>query len=228
MLSFKTVNPIIKADNLTKKISIDQTELVILRNINLAIHKAESVAIVGSSGAGKTTLLGLLAGLDEPSSGSVLLGGVDIYKLNEEERTKVRGTNISFVFQNFYLLDNLTALENIMLPLELHKHKNAKETALKLINEVGLEQRANHYPSQLSGGEQQRVALARAFAVRPAILFADEPTGSLDQATGDFIIDQLFAMNKNQYTTLVIITHEENIARRCDRVIHMDRGEIDK
>ncbi len=226
MESFTTVNPIIKASNLSKEVSINGSKLLILRQISLEIQRGESVAIMGPSGAGKTTLLGLLAGLDTPTSGSVNLGGVDIFKLDEDRRTKIRALNIGFIFQNFYLLDNLTALENVMLPLELHYQKDSAQKALELLDAVGLADRAKHQPKQLSGGEQQRVAIARAFVTKPAVLFADEPTGNLDQATGDIIVEQLFRMNKNFATTLVIITHEPTLAQRCDRIIHLNKGGI--
>lgn len=220
------VDPIIQASNITKSVSVNGKALTILHSVSLEINLGESVAIMGPSGAGKTTLLGLLAGLDQPSSGSIKLGAVDIFKLNEEQVTAVRGKNISFIFQNFYLLDNLTALENVMLPLELHYLPEPKQTAIKYLTEVGLADRMQHYPRQLSGGEQQRVAIARAFVTRPVVIFADEPTGNLDQVTGDLVADQLFSMNKNLNTTLVIITHEESLADRCDRIIHLNKGGI--
>lgn len=223
---FTAVNPIIKAANLSKQISLKGNQLTILHEVSLEVNKSETVAIVGPSGAGKTTLLGLLAGLDTPTSGTVSLGGVDLSKLNEEERTQVRGINTSFIFQNFYLLENLTALENVMLPLEIHRRPQARLKALQILAEVGLTERVHHVPRQLSGGEQQRVAIARAFVTEPSVLFADEPTGNLDQATGDKIVDMLFAMNKDQATTLVIITHEASLAARCDRVIHLSNGGI--
>lgn len=227
MVSFTAVNPIIKAFDLSKQVNVKGSQLIILHQVALEVNCGESVAIVGPSGAGKTTLLGLLAGLDTPSSGSVILGGVDIFRLSEEERTQIRGRNIGFVFQNFYLMENLTALENVMLPLEIHAISNARDIAVKLLIEVGLGDRLDHYPRQLSGGEQQRVAIARAFAIQPTILFADEPTGNLDQATGDLIVNQLFTMNKNSGTTLVIITHEPSLAARCDRIIHLNKGGLD-
>jgi len=226
MASFTAVNPIIKANNLSKEITLKGSKLLILHQISLEIQRAETVAIIGPSGAGKTTLLGLLAGLDTPTSGSLLLGGVDLFKLDEDARARIRAMNIGFIFQNFNLLENLTALENVMLPLELHYVADAKIKSLELLNLVGLGDRINHLPRQLSGGEQQRVAIARAFVTKPAILFADEPTGNLDQATGDIIIEQIFGMNKNHATTLVIVTHEESLARRCDKIININRGDI--
>lgn len=226
MQKFMVVNPIIQARNITKQVNIKGNQLNILNSLSLDIKLGESVAIMGPSGAGKTTLLGLLAGLDKPTSGSVILGGVDIANLDEEDITQIRGKNIGFIFQNFYLLENLTALENVILPLELHYIADAKQAAIKLLTDVGLGERLQHYPRQLSGGEQQRVAIARAFVTQPVIIFADEPTGNLDQATGDLIIQQLFAMNTNFNITLVIITHEESLAARCNRIIHLDKGGI--
>lgn len=226
MQTFTTTDPIIKATNLHKEINLKGSHLVILNKVSLEIKRGESVAIMGPSGAGKTTLLGLLAGLDVPSSGTVQLGGVDIYSLDEEARTKVRGKNISYIFQNFYLLENLTALENVMLPLELHYADNAEQQAIELLTKVGLADRMHHQPRQLSGGEQQRVAIARAFATKPAILFADEPTGNLDQATGKMVVNLLFELNKKFSTTLVIITHEPTLAGRCNRAIHLNQGDV--
>jgi putative ABC transport system ATP-binding protein len=226
MTSFTVENPIIKAQDITKEVTFNGSKLSILSKVNLSIKRGESVAIMGPSGAGKTTLLGILAGLDTPDSGAVIIDGVDIVKLDEEGRTKLRAKNIGFIFQNFYLLDNLTALENVMLPLQLRYDVDAKQKAINMLSAVGLNDRIDHQPRQLSGGEQQRVAIARAFVTKPIILFADEPTGNLDQATGDIIIEQLFAMNKEFATTLVIITHEITLAKRCDRIIHLMRGEI--
>lgn len=226
MVSFTTVNPIIKAANITKEVNLYGSNLVILHQVSLEIKLGESVAIIGPSGAGKTTLLGILAGIDTPSSGTVSLGGVDIFSLSEDERAKVRGKNVSFIFQNFYLLDNLTALENVMLPLELHNDPEARSKAEKMLIQVGLADRMRHFPQQLSGGEQQRVAIARAFVMRPAILFADEPTGNLDQNTGELIVDMLFGLNNETKTTLVMITHEPSLAARCNRVINLHKGGI--
>lgn len=227
MDNFTSANPIIVAQNLCKDINLKGSQLNILSNVSLEIKRSESIAIMGPSGAGKTTLLGLLAGLDTPSSGTVLLGGVDIFALDEEGRTSVRGKNISFIFQSFYLLDNLTALENVMLPLELHYDPEAKVKAIKMLQVVGLGDRMQHLPRQLSGGEQQRVAIARAFVTKPAILFADEPTGNLDQKTGDMVASLLFEMNKKSATTLVIVTHESSLAARCDRIIKLNKGGLD-
>lgn len=227
MDNFTSVNPIIVAKALCKNINLKGSQLNILHQISLEIKLSESIAIMGPSGAGKTTLLGLLAGLDTPSSGSVLLGGVNIFALDEEGRSKIRGKNVSFVFQSFYLLDNLTALENVMLPLQLHGDPEAKNKAISLLQTVGLGDRMQHLPHQLSGGEQQRVAIARAFVTKPAILFADEPTGNLDQKTGDMVASLLFDMNKKFATTLVIVTHESSLAARCDRIINLNKGGLD-
>ncbi len=220
------IDPIIEARNLTKEVDLKVSKLCILNKINLRITRGESIAIMGASGAGKTTLLSLLAGLDVPTDGTVLLGGVDIFRLDEEDRAKLRALNIGFIFQNFYLLENLTALENVMLPLDLHAVANAKEKAKQLLEAVGLQHRLHHQPRQLSGGEQQRVAIARAFVTQPAILFADEPTGNLDQITGDKIVKQLFELNKKFGTTLVIITHEPELAEKCSRRLHIDKGTL--
>lgn len=222
-----SVDPIVRANNLTKVVNQRGSQLTILQKVNFSIKRGESVAIVGPSGAGKTTLLGLLAGLDKPTSGTVYLGGIDLFAINEEERTKMRGTHTGFIFQSFYLLENLTALENVKLPLELHNVANAKSKASKILSEVGLADRLDHYPRQLSGGEQQRVAIARAFVFEPAIIFADEPTGNLDQVTGEIIIDKLFNLNQRLNTTLIIITHEEYLAKRCNRILHLNKGELD-
>ncbi len=223
---FTAVDPIIKANAVRKEINLKGSKLIIVDNISLQIAKGESVAIMGPSGAGKTTLLGLLAGLDTPTSGSIDLGGVNIFNLNEEQRTQIRRNNVSFVFQNFYLLDNLTALENVMLPLELLYRDDARSRAYELLESIGLIDRIHHLPRQLSGGEQQRVAIARAFAIEPQILFADEPTGNLDQITGEMIIEHLFMLNKQHATTLIIVTHEQSLAKKCDRIININKGQI--
>lgn len=220
-------DPILVATDLTKQVNLKGSQLQILNKVSLEVQKSSSVAIIGPSGAGKTTLLSLLAGLDVPSTGSVTMGGVDITALTEEQRTQFRGKQVGFVFQNFYLLENLTALENVMLPLDLHAIPKAKSKAREILAEVGLQDRLDHYPRQLSGGEQQRVAIARGFVTEPAILFADEPTGNLDQSTGEKIIDSIFQLNKDLQTTLVVITHEEGLAQRCDRVIRLSKGGLD-
>lgn len=226
MSNFTITDPIIKADRLCKEINLKGSKLHILDQISMQIRPGESIAIMGPSGAGKTTLLGLLAGLDCPTSGNVTLGGIDLFALDEEGRTNIRRKNLSFIFQSFYLLDNLTALENVMLPLELLYDPYAKDKAKALLHTVGLAKRLDHTPRQLSGGEQQRVAIARAFVTEPAILFADEPTGNLDQQTGELIIEQLFALNKDYATTLVMITHEASLAAKCSRIIHINKGQI--
>ena len=217
---------IIHAEDLCKSVGISDGQLDILTSVGLTIKSGESVAIVGASGSGKSTLLCLLAGLDLPSSGRVELAGVCLTDLDEDGRAGVRGENVGFVFQSFQLLPSLTALENVMLPLELIAKERPKETAQALMNRVGLGRRLNHYPMQLSGGEQQRVAIARAFVTRPKILFADEPTGNLDSKTGEQVINLLFDLNKENNTTLVLVTHDEALAVRCDRRVHLDAGRI--
>jgi putative ABC transport system ATP-binding protein len=201
--------------------------LVILHDINLCIDAGESVAIVGPSGSGKSTLLGLLAGLDVPSQGEVHMDGEDMSALDEDARARLRGEKLGFVFQSFQLLPALTALENVMLPLELAGRAGAREEAQQVLARVGLEARLHHYPAQLSGGEQQRVAIARAFAPRPKLLLADEPTGNLDAQTGSRIIDLLFDLNREQGTTLVLVTHDDSLAQRCDRILHIKEGRLE-
>lgn len=201
-------------------------ELQILKGIDLEIKRGESLAIVGASGSGKSTLLGLLAGLDEPSGGSVIINGTNLGLLDEDKRAKFRGEHVGFVFQSFQLLPALTALENVMLPLELKGRADARAQAEDFLGRVQLGARLHHYPLQLSGGEQQRVAISRAFASRPDILFADEPTGNLDTRTGMHIIDLLFELNREEGTTLVLVTHEERLAQRCQRRIILEAGAI--
>ena len=216
----------IKAIDLGKTVSTSEGPLTILKGINLEIKKSESVAIVGASGSGKTTLLSLLAGLDTPSSGQICLGNYDLTALNEEERAQVRSELVGFVFQSFQLLASLTAIENVMLPSELKGDRFAEEKARRLLERVGLGHRMNHYPRQLSGGEQQRVAIARAFASSVDILFADEPTGNLDTGTGQHIIDLIFDLNEEFGTTLVLVTHDQRLAGRCQRSIQITSGEV--
>lgn len=216
----------IVAEDLGKHVSSGEGRLTILQEVNLSIASGESVAIVGASGSGKSTLLGLLAGLDEPSTGRVLIEGTDLAQLDEDARAALRGRRMGFVFQSFQLLPTLTALENVLLPLELAGVTDARERALQALAQVGLERRLSHYPRQLSGGEQQRVAIARAFAPQPAILFADEPTGNLDTATGQRIIDLLFSLNARQQTTLVLVTHDVRLAARCGRQLQLDHGRL--
>jgi len=216
----------IKCDNLQKSVPMAGNQLEILKGISLEIKSGESVAIVGASGSGKSTLLGLLAGLDEASGGTVEIDGTDLGALDEDGRARFRGRHIGFVFQSFQLLPALTALENVMLPLELQGHSGVATQAENYLQRVGLGDRLHHYPLQLSGGEQQRVAVARAFASRPAILFADEPTGNLDTGTGRHIIDLLFELNREEGTTLVLVTHDETLAGRCQRRLHLEAGEL--
>jgi putative ABC transport system ATP-binding protein len=216
----------IRIDNLVKRVPTSEGELVILKGISLQIDAAETVAIVGASGSGKSTLLGLMAGLDTGSSGDVSLGGHFLSALDEEERAMLRGQLVGFVFQSFQLLPSLTALENVMLPIELKNDSRAREKATQLLTRVGLGERCHHYPNQLSGGEQQRVAIARAFASEARILFADEPTGNLDSATGARVIELLFSLNKEYATTLVLVTHDERLARQCHRTIRLVAGQV--
>ena len=200
--------------------------LTILDDVSLQVGAGETVAVVGASGAGKSTLIALLAGLDEPSAGAVWLDGVELSALDEDGRAAARARQVGFVFQSFHLLASLTALENVMLPLELAGRADARAAAREVLRQVGLENRLGHYPRQLSGGEQQRVAIARAFVTKPAVLFADEPTGNLDTATGARVMQLLFDLNAASGTTLVLVTHDRDIARRCGRIIEMDAGRI--
>jgi putative ABC transport system ATP-binding protein len=220
----KIEHTMIETVNLGKTVFSSEGELHILAAINLSILKGESLAIVGASGSGKSTLLSLLAGLDTPSTGLVSLNGEELTTMNEDGRAAVRNRYVGFVFQSFQLLSGLTALENVMLPLELAADSKAKMKASLLLERVGLAHRLTHTPKQLSGGEQQRVALARAFVTKPAILFADEPTGNLDSKTGEHIIDLLFELNQEQQTTLVLVTHDKNLASRCQRTITLEAG----
>ncbi|MBT8147181.1 MAG: ABC transporter ATP-binding protein [Gammaproteobacteria bacterium] len=216
----------INTRELTKTVPTSEGPLTILSDVTIDIAEGQAVAIVGASGSGKSTLLGLMAGLDSPSSGDVELDGNSLASLDEEERAMLRGQMVGFVFQSFQLLPSLTALENVMLPIELKGDKEAASKAKNLLSRVGLEERWHHYPNQLSGGEQQRVAIARAFASEARILFADEPTGNLDTATGARIIDLLFDLNKEYSTTLVLVTHDDRLAQRCDRQIKLAGGKI--
>lgn len=216
----------IRIENLVKQVPTSEGELVILKGVSLNIKEAETVAIVGVSGSGKSTLLGLMAGLDQASSGDVILNGHNLSELDEEQRAALRGQLVGFVFQSFQLLPSLTALENVMLPIELKNDKEAREKATVLLKRVGLDERCHHYPNQLSGGEQQRVAIARAFASEAKILFADEPTGNLDSATGAKVVDLLFTLNEEYATTLVLVTHDEHLARKCHRTVRLVAGEV--
>jgi len=218
--------PIIAAENLGKRVDTVDGKLDILTAVSLAIKPGETLAIVGSSGSGKSTLLGLLAGLDLPTEGSIRLTGVSLERLDEDGRALLRARHVGFVFQSFQLLGNLTALENVMLPLELAGAKDARQLAMAMLERVELGHRLKHYPNQLSGGEQQRVALARAFVTTPRILFADEPTGNLDSRTGSRIIDLLFQLNQEKNTTLVLVTHDPALAGRCGRSIRLEGGRI--
>ncbi len=216
--------PIIEANGLYYEINNHDNQIRILQGLNLSITAGEQIAIIGSSGSGKSTLLSLLAGLDMPTRGSVQIAGKMFSSLDEDGRAAVRSASMGFVFQSFQLLPSLTALENVMLPLQLKSQANARSLALEALKKVGLSQRVTHYPKQLSGGEQQRVAIARAFATQPAILFADEPTGNLDSATGQMIIELLFSMNAEAGTTLVLVTHDTELANRCQRQLKLMNG----
>ena len=216
----------IETRDLVKSVDTSEGVLTILKGVSLKFEAGEAVAIVGASGSGKSTLLGLMAGLDISSSGEIILDGHELSSLDEEERAVLRGQLVGFVFQSFQLLPSLTALENVMLPIELKGDVAAREKAVDLLDRVGLTERWHHYPNQLSGGEQQRIAIARAFATEARILFADEPTGNLDTATGAKIVDLLFDLNKAFSTTLVLVTHDERLAARCDRQVRLVAGEV--
>jgi len=224
----KTVNrnSVLRAKGIGKMVRSGVSDLVILRDIDLEITRGESVAVVGASGSGKSTLLAILAGLDTPSAGSVEIDGADLFALDEDARAKLRAMQVGFVFQSFQLLPGYTAIENVMLPLELSGEEAAEELATKMLIRVGLGERLHHYPKHLSGGELQRVALARAFVVRPKLLFADEPTGSLDAESGAGVIRLLFQMNQEYGTTLVMVTHDESLAGRCARMVRLVAGRI--
>jgi putative ABC transport system ATP-binding protein len=210
----------------SKKVSSPEGHLTILSDVSFRIAKGESVAIVGASGAGKSTLLALLAGLDLPTSGEIWLGGTELTALDEDGRARVRAEKVGFVFQSFHLVPSLNALENVMLPLELAGRRAPRDSALAILDAVGLKDRLRHYPSQLSGGEKQRVAIARAFATEPSVLFADEPTGNLDARTGQNIMNIMFELNRDSSTTLVLVTHDKSLAERCDREIGLDAGRL--
>jgi putative ABC transport system ATP-binding protein len=220
------MDTVLEAIGVGKQVSSPEGTLAILSGVSLAIARGETVAVMGASGAGKSTLLALLAGLDEPTAGEVRLAGKHLTRLNEDGRAAVRAGHVGFVFQSFHLVPSLTALENVMLPLELAGRGDARAAALEVLARVGLAERVGHYPRQLSGGEQQRVAIARAFVTRPDVLFADEPTGNLDAATGERIMELLFGLNAETGTTLVLVTHDRALAARCGRVIRLDAGRI--
>ena len=220
------MSKILKITGLEKTYSSGNKQLTVLQNISFDVEKGQTFSIVGPSGSGKTTLLGLCAGLDQPSAGTVELCGYDLSTLNEDQRAQLRNENVGFIFQNFQLLPTLTAIENVSVPLELQGDKSATQKSRTLLDKVGLADRLHHYPSQLSGGEQQRVALARAFANAPAILFADEPTGNLDEDTGEKVIGLLFDLNKEAGTTLVIISHDLELANRTQQILRLKGGQI--
>jgi len=224
MSSQSSVKDVLVAENISKQVISPEGGLTILSGVSLSISSGESAAITGASGAGKSTLLALLAGLDLPTTGKIQLNGHELTTLDEDGRADIRATSVGFVFQSFHLVPSLNALENVMLPLELNSSDNARDKASQILEEVGLAERWSHYPAQLSGGEKQRVAIARAFATRPAVLFADEPTGNLDSKTGDHVMDLMFDMNRNSSTTLVLVTHDQSLAARCDRTIELDAG----
>jgi len=218
--------PIIAVEHVTKQVQDSTGVLTILHEIDFTLQPNQSAAIVGASGSGKSTLLSIIAGLDTPTTGTVRLAGSDLFSLDEDARAAVRAAKVGFVFQSFQLLGNLTALENVMLPLELQGRSDARLQATEMLRRVGLGERLRHYPKVLSGGEQQRVALARAFVVRPAVLLADEPTGSLDFATGEKVMQLMFDLNREVGTTLVLVTHDKGIAERCDRQLHIEAGRL--
>lgn len=220
------MDTVLEAQQVGKQVSSPEGTLAILSDVSLAIGRGETVAVMGASGAGKSTLLALLAGLDEATSGTVRLAGSELTALDEDGRAAVRARHVGFVFQSFHLVPSLTALENVMLPLELAGRRDARQAAREALNRVGLAERVGHYPRQLSGGEQQRVAIARAFVTQPAVLFADEPTGNLDAATGERIMDLLFGLNAAVGSTLVLVTHDRALASRCGRVIRLDAGRV--
>ena len=218
---------IVRVSALSKQVTTGEALLTILADVTFDVAQGEAVAIVGVSGSGKSTLLGLLAGLDTPSGGRVMLDGHDLYALDEDGRAALRARMVGFVFQSFQLLPAMTALENVMLPLELAGAPHARAAATAMLDRVGLGTRMHHYPRQLSGGEQQRVAIARAFVTKPALLFADEPTGNLDQTTGAQVIELMFQLNREQRTTLLLVTHDESLSRRCSRVLHLAGGRLE-
>jgi len=221
-----TAKAVLRARGIGKTVKSGDSDLVILRDIDLAVTPAEAVAVAGASGSGKSTLLAILAGLDTPTAGTVEIDGQDIFSLDEDKRAELRGRAVGFVFQSFQLLPALTALENVMLPLELANHPDAEGISRQMLARVGLGERLHHYPKHLSGGEQQRVALARAFVVRPKLLLADEPTGSLDADSGAGVVELLFGMNREFGTTLVMVTHDESLAARCGRIVRLAGGRI--
>jgi len=220
------VAEVLSTHGVSKQVSSPEGGLTILSDVSFVINAGESVAVVGPSGAGKSTLLALLAGLDLPTSGHVVLNGANLSDLDEDGRARVRAESVGFVFQSFHLVPSLNALENVMLPLELAGGADARNASLAIVDKVGLGDRWSHYPAQLSGGEKQRVAIARAFATEPAVLFADEPTGNLDSGTGNTIMELMFELNRNSSTTLILVTHDRSLAERCDRILSLDAGRL--
>ncbi len=218
--------PLLKAKNITKEVNSPEGVLTIVSDINIAVHQGQAISIVGPSGSGKTSLLAILAGLDLPSKGQVWLADQEITSLDEDTRAQIRGEKVGFVFQSFHLLSRLSAVENVMLPLEIKGDRQAKQKALKALSRVGLKKRASHLPNQLSGGEKQRVAIARAFVTRPTILFADEPTGNLDKASTQSVGELLFSINQESDTTLILVTHDPELAGRCELIHQLDEGRI--
>lgn len=219
-------SPMLQAINLCKSVVTSEERLSLLDGVSFQLNEGQSLAVVGESGSGKTTLLGLLAGLDKPTGGQVLFGTQSIFELSEEQRALLRKDNLGFIFQSFQLIDGLTALENVMMPLELKGDSQARLKSLAMLDKVGLSHRVNHFANQLSGGEQQRVAVARAFVAQPKLLFADEPTGNLDTNTGQKVIDLMFSLNDDLNTTMVLVTHDHQLAERCDKVITLSAGKI--
>ena len=217
---------VLVADNVTKQVISPEGSLTILSDVSFSVEKGDSVAVVGVSGAGKSTLLALLAGLDLPTKGRIWLNSVNLSDLDEDGRADVRATSVGFVFQSFHLVPSLNALENVMLPLELASKESPRQAASEILSQVGLADRWSHYPAQLSGGEKQRVAIARAFATEPAVLFADEPTGNLDSQTGDRVMNLMFELNTKSSTTLILVTHDQALAKRCERTIGLDAGRL--
>ena len=217
---------VLAAKDVSKQVISPEGGLTILSGVSFAIERGDSVAIVGASGAGKSTLLALLAGLDLPTTGEIWLNDANLTNLDEDGRAAIRAASVGFVFQSFHLVPSLNALENVMLPVELAGKNSPRQVAMEIIDKVGLSERWSHYPAQLSGGEKQRVAIARAFATEPAVLFADEPTGNLDSRTGDHIMELMFDLNRSSSTTLVLVTHDDSLARRCDRIIRLDAGKL--
>jgi putative ABC transport system ATP-binding protein len=225
-MGFRMTTPFLQTENLSKSLTSSDKQIQVLQTINLTFSAASTNAIVGASGSGKTTLLGLLAGLDLPSEGKILFQGQDITALSEDDRARLRAGKVSFIFQSFQLLQHLTAYENVLLSLEILDSNQAKEKTLSILERVGLSHRLNHYPNQLSGGEQQRCAIARAFVIEPVLLFADEPTGNLDSKTGDKVVELLFELNHERQTSLIIATHDAALANKCDRIITLSGGEV--